>query len=253
MKTQQADLVDIVFENRNKSYGAYAIRQRYPVNMLRSLMLCAGISMLIFILPHHPSVKDLKDVIKAGKEIYPTPPPRIKPETPEEIVPIKKTAAANIPTRITTADVPDAKFDDMSVSNSGLSDPTAGTYIESGGDNLLAIETIESPIEPPFVLFAEVMPAYEGGPAEMIKFIQKKLRYPTYAARAGITGTVYVSFVVSTNGSITHVEIVKGIDKSCDEEAMRVIALMNKWKPGMQNKMPVAIRMVLPIKFVAGE
>jgi protein TonB len=95
----------------------------------------------------------------------------------------------------------------------------------------------------------EVMPDYEGGIKAMMKFIQRNMRYPNRARQVGIEGRVFVKFVVNYEGKVVNVEIVKGISEECDKEAARVIAMMPNWRPGMQNKMPVSVRMILPINF----
>jgi protein TonB len=93
------------------------------------------------------------------------------------------------------------------------------------------------------------MPAYDGGMEEMYRFIKNKVRYPASARRIGIQGTVFVTFVVNSEGKVVNVHTVKGISADCDKEAERVIALLSKWKPGMQNHNAVSVRMTLPIKF----
>ena len=74
--------------------------------------------------------------------------------------------------------------------------------------------------------------------------------YPKIAKESGITGTVYVQFVVEANGSISNVKLARGIGGGCDEEAMRVVKAMPKWKPGKQNGRPVRVSFTLPIKFL---
>jgi periplasmic protein TonB len=94
-----------------------------------------------------------------------------------------------------------------------------------------------------------VMPRYEGGLQAMTKFIQKRLKYPNSARQIGMEGTVFVRFVIDTDGAVKDVEVIKGIYGDCDREAARVIALLAEWKPGMHNHLPVSVRMVLPINF----
>ncbi len=115
-----------------------------------------------------------------------------------------------------------------------------------------AVEPVAEPvvIKPPVVRdFAEVMPMYEGGHEAMMKFIQKKIRVPSSFRMLAEGGTVYVRFIVRPDGKVTDVEIVRGISKDCDKEAMRVISIMPGWIAGMQNGTSVPVRLVLPIKF----
>jgi periplasmic protein TonB len=96
---------------------------------------------------------------------------------------------------------------------------------------------------------AEVAPLYPGGDAAMMKYLQKNLKYPTVAKENGVKGTVFVQFVVEKNGQVSDVIVAKGVDKSLDAEAKRVVAAMPKWAAGQQAGQAVAVQYVLPVKF----
>ncbi len=93
------------------------------------------------------------------------------------------------------------------------------------------------------------MPAYPGGDEAMKKFILNNLKYPDKARKAGISGKVYVSFTVKADGTLTNIRILRGIGGGCDEEALRIIRQMPKWKPGKQGNSNVNCEMTLPIFF----
>lgn len=95
----------------------------------------------------------------------------------------------------------------------------------------------------------ETMPTPPGGMEGWNKYLSNNLKYPTQARRMGIEGTVYVVFVVNTDGSIQDVEILRGIGGGCDEEAKRVVENAPKWEPGKQRGKPVRVKMRLPIRF----
>jgi|SRR5688572_19776285 len=95
----------------------------------------------------------------------------------------------------------------------------------------------------------ETMPEYPGGEEAMYSFIQKNVKYPSMAKETGIQGKVYVQFVIRKDGSVTNIEVIKGIGGGCDEEAIRVVKLFPKWKPGEQGGKPVDVRMRLPFSF----
>ena len=99
------------------------------------------------------------------------------------------------------------------------------------------------------VVIAETMPSFEGGISEFYKFVGKHLKYPAQARRMGIEGKVYVHFVVSKEGSLSDIKVVKGIGAGCDEEVLRIINMSPKWNPGRQRGNPVRVRMMLPITF----
>ena len=95
---------------------------------------------------------------------------------------------------------------------------------------------------------AEVDPAFPGGEDEMIKFINENFVYPKEARLNNEQGTVYVEFVVYNDGSIGNVHILKGVSKSIDAEAIRVVKAMPKWSPGIQDGKKVHVRYVIPIR-----
>jgi len=95
----------------------------------------------------------------------------------------------------------------------------------------------------------EKMPVYPGGDDARIKFMVENIKYPAKARENGIQGTVYISFVVETDGKITNVKTIRGIGSGCDEEAERVISMMPSWKPGIQRGQPVRVQFNMPVKF----
>jgi len=95
----------------------------------------------------------------------------------------------------------------------------------------------------------EVSPTFVGGEAAMNKFLAKNLTYPKAALEKNIQGTVYVSFIVEADGSISNVAIKRDIGAGCGEEAVRVIKMMRKWNPGKQRGKNVRTQFILPISF----
>jgi periplasmic protein TonB len=95
----------------------------------------------------------------------------------------------------------------------------------------------------------EEQPVPGGGFQAFYQFVAENLKYPPRASRMGIEGRVFVQFVVEKDGSLTDIQVVRGIGGGCDEEAMRVISIAPKWNPGKQRGRPVRVRMVLPVVF----
>ena len=95
----------------------------------------------------------------------------------------------------------------------------------------------------------EVMPEYPGGEQAMMKFVASNVKYPQAAIDKNISGRVLVGFVIEKDGSITDVKVVKGIGGGCDEEAVRVVKSMPKWKPGKEKGKAVRVSYMLPITF----
>jgi len=95
----------------------------------------------------------------------------------------------------------------------------------------------------------EVMPEPVGGMEAMYIFLQENLKYPQSARDKGITGQIIIEFVVEKDGSINDVKVIKGVDPELDAEAVRVVKMMPKWKPGMQDGQPVRTFYQIPIRF----
>ena len=95
----------------------------------------------------------------------------------------------------------------------------------------------------------EEMPAYPGGEQKLMEFIAKGIKYPQIARETGIQGRVFVGFVIEPDGSVSNVKVLRGIGGGCDEEAMRVVKSMPKWKPGKQRGKAVRVSYMLPVNF----
>ena len=95
----------------------------------------------------------------------------------------------------------------------------------------------------------EIMPEYPGGTQALYSFLAKNIKYPKTAKKNNVEGTVYVKFVVDEDGSVINPVIVRGIGAGCDEEVIRVIKKMPKWKPGEINGKKIAVYYTLPCKF----
>ena len=96
---------------------------------------------------------------------------------------------------------------------------------------------------------SEKMPVFGKGVADLLRYLAKNIKYPSMARQAGITGIVYVAFVVNKKGEVVDVKILKGIGAGCDKEAIRVVENMPKWKPGKQRGKRVSVKYTLPIRF----
>ena len=95
----------------------------------------------------------------------------------------------------------------------------------------------------------EVMPEFDGGMEAFQQYLASNIQYPEQAKKDGVQGRVLVRFVVGADGSVTNAEVLRGIREDCDQEALRVVQTMPKWKPGMQDGKAVAVHFTLPITF----
>lgn len=121
---------------------------------------------------------------------------------------------------------------------------------EEKGTGPVAQPEPEAPKEPEIFDRAEVMPGYPGGVPELMKFLQKNIRYPSLARENGLEGKVIVKFYVDTDGTVREPTVLKdGVGGGCGDEAIRVVKAMPKWTPGSQRGKPVKVFYTLPVTF----
>lgn len=247
---------DLIFENRNKSYGAYALRQEYSNGLLKGLLVSIGFATVIFasaallkgskIIDELP--RTLPDIVL---ESAPTIQPEVIPQT-QRTEPVRQVNQNFPPVASLEPDPvePEPEPAITSTGTEGTTDGVAGTDTgTSGGVNTgTDLGTVAVKNNEPFI-HVEIMPEYKGGLKGMIKTLQKNQRYPASARRMGKEGTVYVEFVVSDEGDVVNAKVLKGFDLDCDKEAVRMVEKLTEWAPGLQNKIAVNVKMVLPIKF----
>ncbi|MBT1704862.1 energy transducer TonB [Chryseosolibacter indicus] len=245
---------ELVFQNRNKAYGAYTLRKAYHERILIGLGVSVLTAIILLVLPRFISSDkesfELPVDLDNGTIVF-SHPPILEVERPQTQRVVGRSSAKNTPPLVTREPVEDVPVEDhaiISVTDTGDGDGVAGDIPVSGtGDQFVGQAEVKE--KPDYVLGAEVMPQYQGGMEEMMKFIKKKMRYPSAPRRIGIDGTVYVSFIVNGDGSIRDVYVIKGVHEDLDKEAIRVVSMLPGWMGGKQGGSPVAVKMVLPIKF----
>ena len=240
---------DVVFENRNRDYGAYILRKAYAHRLMTGLGVTVVLLSVLLSMQNFGTKRSVtREIPIPDKGSYdPLPPPSIKPK-PRIPVPQRPVRSRSAQILVTTDEVDEPELEAITdfVTDAGEDTGPAGSI---DGTGTIPVE-IPVPVPLPEILDrAEVMPAYEGGVEAMMKFIQKNVRYPRTAIRQQIEGTVFVRFVVRGDGSVADVQVIRGIHRDCDNEALRVISMLPSWKGGSHNGRPVSVRMVLPIKF----
>lgn len=104
-------------------------------------------------------------------------------------------------------------------------------------------------VEAEIFTVVEEMPEFPGGMAKLAEYLGKNIKYPQLARESGIQGRVFINFVVENDGSVTNVKVMRSLGGGCDEEAIRVVKSMPKWKPGKQRGKPVRVSYNLPVNF----
>ena len=129
--------------------------------------------------------------------------------------------------------------------------------IQASDDTQAAVEVKYTPVEveeeeveeQQIFQVVEEMPEFPGGMGECMKFLTKNIKYPTIAQENGVQGRVIVQFVVNRDGSIVDPVVMRGVDPHLDKEALRVIGMMPKWKPGKQRGKEVRVKYTVPVMF----
>ncbi|WP_462318924.1 energy transducer TonB, partial [Marinilabilia sp.] len=172
-------------------------------------------------------------------------------EVEEEIIPITRQEEVKPPPpppppKVT--DVLNIVEDDVELEEELIIEDTEAT--EDTEVDFSDIQTEEEVEESPVFFIVEDMPEFPGGDAALHKYLATSVEYPVIAQENGIQGRVYVKFVINTDGSVTDVQIARGVDPSLDKEALRVVRDMPKWKPGKQRGKAVRVSYTVPINFV---
>jgi protein TonB len=257
MKTQEpiaAQMDEIVFEHRNKNYGAYILRKMYNKQLTRALFIASAVMIAGLAYPLVSSYNALSHgriITDTGGTIFTNPgrPPEDKPVVPElpaSISKIQKQLIFIAPTVVEGEVSGDIDFPGVEgITNTPIIPiDIAEEPVAAKKDDVIEIKAEEPP-----KLFAEEMPSFLGGDIERLKFLTDNIKYPQLAEENGIKGTVYVQFVVDTKGNITDVKVLRGIGGGCDEEAVRVIKMMPQWHPGKQNGVAVRVLFTMPVVF----
>lgn len=246
---------DVVFENRNKAYGAYVLRRDYSKRVILGWGVTMALLAALLYLPDHflsnPSKLVEPIVGLPGTRVILDPPPVIPPR-PQQQVRIQQPRTTNTSSQIVvTTDPVETNTDPIEGGVSTPDETGLDGAVDGSVDGTIAAPVAEPAVVAPPVVrdFAEVMPEYVGGYEAMMKFIKKKIRIPSSFRYLQEGGTVYVRFVIQPDGRVSNVEVMRGISRDCDKEAARVISIMPNWIAGMQNGTSVPVRMVLPIRF----
>jgi periplasmic protein TonB len=238
---------EIIFENRNKTYGAYDLRKRYKSALSLSILGTTALSaILIITLSFTPkeSIKTLRPedyIIKMTKQTDPqiVPPAVLNPPSAliksiSNLQPKVVTDSSQATPFIPITDEINATLKDGKVTDSIV-------YSEPS--------TSEIPVESTVFYVVEESPQYPGGEVALLNFINENLRYPAEAISNNIQGRVILKFVVNPDGSVDRIVILRGIDPLLDNEAIRVVKALPKFKPGKQRGVPVPVWFTLPFVF----
>lgn len=244
---------EIVFEDRNKEYGAYKLRKRYSRTVIISMFIGIIILGTAVITPYlnakalvnrekraerQVEIK-MENLDQPTEHVAPPPPP---PPPPTDVVQQQK----YVPPVVVDSIKPEEEVQLMTADEA---------QIEVRNEEVVEIQEVvkeevqeEDPEATPFVVVEE-MPMFPGGDAELLKFIGENTIYPEIAKENNIQGRVIVRFCVTSKGGVSQVSILKGVDPELDAEAIRVVNTLPAFKPGKQGGKPVPVWYMVPITF----
>ena len=269
---------DLVFEGKNKDFGAYVIRtespKRHNMAVLWTLIGAVAVAALAFGLVKAnqyleerrlANAQDQTEVLIDMSQEAEEPEPeqqRVEPEKPE-VLPEEVLKSVKVTELQIVEDEKVKKEDEIKTQDElketetafGQKDNEKGTedrnVTKTLKDEVVVEKKEEKPKEVKEEVFRSVeqMPQFPGGEAALMKYLQSHINYPPMAAENNVQGRVVVQFVVDKTGRVGEVKIVRSVDKDLDKEAARVCASLPKFTPGRQNGQPVSVWYTLPVSF----
>ena len=274
----QIDLIDnrwsdLMFENRNKEYGAYVLRRQTTARNIKSIiavLILFAIVMIYMVAKNayddyqkahmaQTQVTELTALQEQKKEAKVERKEIVKQEKVEQVVE-KVKSSIKFTAPVIKKDDEVRPEDEMKSQDEIMNSKVAVGFAnvignDESGEVLKAKEMIiNEPVKPKeeenkVFDVVEQMPSFPGGMAALMAYLQKSIKYPPVAEENGIQGRVVCTFVVERDGSVTDVRVAKSVDPSLDKEAVRVVSAMPKWIPGKQNGQSVRVKYTLPVTF----
>ena len=262
--------VDLVFEGKNHSYGAYQLRKNTGKRNVMAIlvMFAIGVAIAAFVAIKGVVENAMKQdvAIEADVELAKLAEKKEakveKKEEPKvekvEVEKVKSSVKFVPPVIKKDSEVkPEEELksqEELNKTNTAIGAFDVKGNDEAAGEVLKAKEVIAQP-EPPkeeetkVFDVVEQMPSFPGGPSALMQYLSSNIKYPVVAEENGVQGRVVCTFVVERDGSITDVRVIKSVDPSLDKEAVRVVKSMPKWIPGKQNGSAVRVKYTVPVTF----
>ena len=262
--------VDLVFEGKNHSYGAYQLRKETGKRNLMAIlvMFAIGVAIAAFVaikgvvenaMKQDVAIEADVELAKLAEKKEAKVEKKEQPKLEKVEVEKVKSSVKFVPPVIKKDEEvkPEEELksqDELNKTNTAIGAFDVKGNDEAAGEVLKAKEVIAQP-EPPkeeetkVFDVVEQMPSFPGGPSALFEYLSKNIKYPVVAEENGIQGRVIVTFVVERDGSITDVRVVKSVDPSLDKEAQRVVKSMPRWIPGKQNGSAVRVKYTVPVTF----
>jgi protein TonB len=244
---------DIVFEARNKEYGAYKLRKRYNRNVSIALLIGILIIATAIITPYlnakasenrtkraeRQVVVKMENLDQPNQQVAPPPPP---PPPPTDVVQQQRYVPPQVVDSIKPEDVKQLMTADQAQTE--VTNKEVVEVVQQVKEEVQEAEAEQTP----FVVVEE-MPMFPGGDPALLAYIAANTQYPEIAKENNIQGKVIVRFCVTSKGGVNQVSVLKGVDPELDKEAIRVVTTLPPFKPGKQGGKPVPVWYMVPIAF----
>ena len=251
------DFDDLLFDTRNKEYGAFQLRKKYNSVVIAGIILASLIVSSLIILPFVFTSQNDR-ILRGGNNYVQVQMQSFEPPPDEIYVPPAPPPPENVSVQEIVKYIPPVVVDTVLTFEPTL--PTSdelmaqtqtevteikGTGI---GEDLFPGEN-GTGIDEPFIQ-VEIMPLFKGGDINKFReWVGKRTNYPQAAVEKRIRGKVVLTFIVEKDGSVSNVNVVQGVDPLLDNEAVKAISESPKWTPGLQRGQPVRVRFLIPLSF----
>ena len=258
-KTKAPTFDEIIFEFRNKEYGAYVLRKKYNKYMTIALSIGVVVMCIALITPYlsakaafeRGEVREEREVVVEMENLeLPSddyaPPPPPPPPPPSEAVQQQRYVPPVVVDSVSFEDeVAFMSFDEISE-----------VVVDRAVDEVIEIVTTVTTIEvaeeedeiAPFT-FVEEMPMFPGGETELLRFLSENVVYPERAKENNIQGIVYLRFAVTSRGTVGEVQLVRGVDPLLDAAAIDAVRKLPAFRPGRQGGVAVPVWYSVPVRF----
>ena len=256
--------LNIIFDNRNKEYGAYQLRMEYEKNiaiaLFSTILLLVVVPVSIkgyaYFFSTHQTFRasgpiTLSDVDLIIPDVLVE---KLKSAPPKGNPPKSDVQSTMVVTQNANEQQQDTTHHDdvlaMSTSASSSDGPIGVPTGEVGGSGAIVVAPEQPEVTPPTIRdWVEQMPEFPGGEEALLRFIKNHLEYPAREREEGISGSAIVSFVVDENGQVVNVEAVRSTTRGFKNSSESVVAQLPKFRPGKQSGKTVRVRLSVPIKF----
>ncbi len=255
---------DLIFNGKNKAYGAYKMRESSPRRHNIAVMLVIVIALVGFSIPSliRMATPEQKEVMVEVTTLSQLEEPEVRQEEMKRVEPVAPPPALKSSIKFTAPVIKkdeEVNDEDEIKSQTELTETKVAISIadvkgndEANGKDIADLKQVvtQAPVEEEKVFdMIEQMPTFPGGAGELMKYIAGHLKYPTIAQENGVQGRVICQFVVGSDGGVRDAKVLKTLDPYCDKEALRVIMSLPKWIPGKQNGKAVSVKYTVPIVF----